>query len=919
MNNEALYLPIEPYQVHYLSVDPPHVLYVEESGNPKGIPVIFLHGGPGASTKPSQRRTFDPAQYRIILFDQRGCGRSSPSAELSGNDTDTLIADIERIRMYLGIDAWMVAGGSWGSYLTLAYAIAHPTRCLALRLHGIFLGRPHEVRFWFHGIGSLFPDAFEQFAAHVEEDERDDLLKAYHRRLTNPDPAVHMAAAAALRGFSSRTQTLIYSSAHVGALTTPKTALEVSRLFANYCVNGFFQPENHLLDNIKKIRHIPCEIVQGRYDVVTPAQSAWDLHRAWPEARFTLVELANHVATPEAPDISTALRAASDRLADGSEALPIEAYLAGRAYHSPAVSEDGTTLAWISDVSGFDQLWSMDMANSGSAVQRTSLNEKVGGFAFRPGGRDIVFNADNGGDEHHQLYFLRDGDSAAKPLTAAPGVVYALGCFDQTGRRMAYASNAANAKHMQIHLRDLETSEDRVVLQGDGWRTPRSFTPDGSALLIEDNIDGMYDAALRLCSLEDAGLRQLTTAGKGTHIYAAKWIDDGASLLLATDAEQSFHGLAQMDTATAALTWLAQPDGDVELFAVSKDQTGIAYAWNDEGYSRISVIERNEGKKQDIDLPFLGRVTSLMFTPDQSALIMAVSGFRGPSQILRITLKDGAHEVLCKDVQNLTQGDTVEPVIEHFPSFDGAAVPAFVFTPLMAAPAGGYPIFVVVHGGPESQYAAHWRSDVQYLVRRGWLVVAPNVRGSTGYGRDWQAGDDLDKRMDSVRDLKALHDGLAARDDVDATRMVVSGQSYGGFMVLAAITEHPQDWCVAVNFYGIVDFNTLMATTGPWRRALRVVEYGDPDTADGRALLAEISPFRKVDNIKTPLFLAHGGDDPRVPPSESELIFAALRGRGHDCELVRIDHEGHGFARLPNRERVFSAMMRFIETRTRAV
>lgn len=923
MNNEALYPPIKPFATHMLGVQPPHVLYVEESGNPDGIPVVFLHGGPGGGAKPAQRRTFDPARYRIILFDQRGCGRSTPSALLAGNETPALISDIERIRDHLKIESWMVAGGSWGSLLALAYAIAHPDRCRGLRVHGVFLGRPHEVRFWFHGIGTLFPDAFEDFAGHVDKGERDDLLKAYYTRLTDPEPRIHMAAAQALRGFSARTQTLVHSPAHVNNLTQPRAALEISRIFTHYCSNGFFMPENHILDNIGRIRHLPCKIVQGRYDVVTPAQSAWDLHRAWPEARFTLVELSNHVATPEAPDLSTALRAAADRLADGPDLPPIESYLAPRAHHSPAISEDGTLLAWLSDETGFDQLWSRDLRNPDApAVQLTSLTEKVGGFAFRPGTRDILFTTDSGGDEHHQLNLLRDGVTTPEPLTEEPGVVHNWGCFDATGKRIAYASNSVDATAMQIHLRDLDSGEDRVILTGPGYRTPRNFTPDGSALLIEDNRDGMYDAGLHLLPINGDTPRVLFDGGqgqgKGAHIYAARWVGKGAALLLATDKGQAFHGIAQMDPKSAALTWLAQPAGDVEAMAVSKDETTIAYAWNDQGYSRIVLLDRAKGSETELALPSPGRITTLTFAPDQMALIVALAGFRAPSRVLRITLDGQTSKDLCAGAPVLAENDTVEPTIEHFTSFDGAKVPAFVFTPRTPAPPGGYPTFFIVHGGPESQYAAHWRSDAQYLVRRGWLVVAPNVRGSTGYGRDWQAADDLELRMDPVRDLKAIRDAIAARADVNARRMVVSGQSYGGFMVLAAITEYPDDWCAAVDFYGIADFNTLLAATGPWRRKLRAVEYGDPDTDAGRAMLAALSPYRKVGVIRTPLFLAHGGDDPRVTPAESELVYASLFGRGHDCQLIRIDHEGHGFARLKNREKVYGAMVRFVETWARA-
>ncbi len=313
---DGLYRPIEPFRTLDLPVAAPHVLYVEESGNPDGIPVVCLHGGPGGGSKPSQRRAFDPTAFRIVLFDQRGAGRSTPPATLQDNTTQALVADMERIRTALGIERWLVAGGSWGSCLGLAYGQAHPERCLGFRLHGIFLASREELRWWFHGIRALFPDRWEAFAGHVPAAERDDLLAAYYRRLTDPDPAVQAAAAQALRGYSAHTQTFVPDADHVAALLQPEAALAIARIFTHYCVNGAFLPPDALLHGIDRIRHLPAEIVQGRYDVVTPMMTAWRLHRAWPEARFTVVDQANHVALPSAPALGVALRAATDRLRD---------------------------------------------------------------------------------------------------------------------------------------------------------------------------------------------------------------------------------------------------------------------------------------------------------------------------------------------------------------------------------------------------------------------------------------------------------------------------------------------------------------------------------------------------------------------------------------------------------------------------
>lgn len=283
-------------------------------GRADAVPAVFLHGGPGAGFKRAQADTFDPSVYRVILFDQRGAGESTPHAETRANTTGHLVADIERVREYLGIERWLVAGGSWGSCLALAYGAAHPERCLGFRLHGIFLATPPEIDWWFHGSSVIFPDFWEEFAGFVPEQERGDLLSAYHRRLHGEDEAERLRAALALRTYSARTQTLVPDDAHIAALSEPMAALSVARLFTHYCANGAFMEAGALLSGIERFRHLPAEIVQGRYDTVTPMATAWRLHRAWPEASFTIASLANHVVSPGAPALKVALSQASERL-----------------------------------------------------------------------------------------------------------------------------------------------------------------------------------------------------------------------------------------------------------------------------------------------------------------------------------------------------------------------------------------------------------------------------------------------------------------------------------------------------------------------------------------------------------------------------------------------------------------------------
>ncbi len=309
----SLYPEIEPFNSGTLAVSPLHTLYYEESGNPNGKPVVFLHGGPGGGTNPKCRRFFDPAIYRIVLFDQRGCGKSTPHAELTDNTTWDLVADIERIRTHLSIDRWQVFGGSWGSTLALAYAQTHPARVTELVLRGIFLLRRSELE-WFYqqGCNALYADAWETYRDAIPEVERADMMSAYYRRLTSPDAAIRVAAARAWSVWEGATSYLWQDRTHIASSGQDEFALAFARIECHYFVNGgFLEHDDQLLRNVERIRHIPAVIVQGRYDVVCPMRSAWDLHRAWPEADLKIVQDAGHSAFE--PGIMHELLEATDR------------------------------------------------------------------------------------------------------------------------------------------------------------------------------------------------------------------------------------------------------------------------------------------------------------------------------------------------------------------------------------------------------------------------------------------------------------------------------------------------------------------------------------------------------------------------------------------------------------------------------
>ena len=312
-----LYPEAEPDLSGYLRLDATHEMYWETAGKVDGTPVLFLHGGPGAGSSAAHRRFFDPGHYRIVLFDQRGAGRSRPLGELTDNTTQHLIADIERLRQLLRIERWIVFGGSWGSTLALAYAQAHPGRCLALVLRGIFLCTKSEIDWFLYGIRHFFPEAWSRFAGFIPERERGDLLRAYAQRLNDPDPTITLPAARSWSGYEIACSMLLPGPSSPAHAAEDTLSLGLARIEAHYFAHHGFLAQGQLLAGIDRVRHIPCTIVHGRYDVVCPIETADALHRAWPEAEYVVVPDAGHSAWE--PGIARELVAAMEKLKDGRE------------------------------------------------------------------------------------------------------------------------------------------------------------------------------------------------------------------------------------------------------------------------------------------------------------------------------------------------------------------------------------------------------------------------------------------------------------------------------------------------------------------------------------------------------------------------------------------------------------------------
>lgn len=591
-------------------------------------------------------------------------------------------------------------------------------------------------------------------------------------------------------------------------------------------------------------------------------------------------------------------------------AADIATYLGVRSAICPSVRSDGRRLAFVSDHTGVGQAWSLELP-SGSPEQITRHEDKVSFVDYAPVGNALIYGMDAGGDERIQFYLLADSAGNARALTQRPKIIHIWGGWSPDAKRIAFGANIRNQAFFDVYVMDVDTGKEACVFQGDGHFAPVAWSPDGKSLAVIE-MRGSLDIDLHLLDIATGRIEKLLAPkGEGRH-QSVRFARDGKSIFLSTDLDRDFLGLARLDLATRKIEWLHAPDWDVEVVRPSRDNARIAHVTNIEGYGNLAIRDMATGKDLKIELPGPGIVPEVTWTPDSTAIVFTLNGACRTPDLYRADAATGqVTRLTTSDTKGIAVTDFVEPELIRYPTFDGRQIPAFFFKPKTPKPAGGYPTVMVVHGGPESQYLPNFRTEVQFLIARGYAILATNVRGSSGYGRHYLGLDDVRLRPGSVNDLAHANAWLRKHPELDGHRIAVMGQSYGGYMVLAAITLYPDLWAAGVDFYGIANWLTMLANTGPWRRKQRAKEYGDPER--DRDFLIETSPLTKVGEIKCPLLVAQGLTDPRVPPSESEQIVKAVRARNVPCEYVTFPDEGHGFVKLHNRLTVHGAVAGFLD------
>ena len=596
-----------------------------------------------------------------------------------------------------------------------------------------------------------------------------------------------------------------------------------------------------------------------------------------------------------------------------ADEFPLIQYLNIQYARSASFHPDGTEVIYLSNISGVPLVWRMS-AFGGYQVQVTFDTNGVSGAWWSPTDvNTMVVAAAVGGNERTQLYLASPYGSVWKPVATDDKAIYSFGTWAPDGSRFAYATNARNKKDFDIYEYTPSLSQSFLVYQAEGENSAADYSPDHRYLLMVHTTSAS-NSDLLLFDRESHKTR-LLTQHDGDVVYSNPlWDYQGKGFYLLTDKGREFTGLAYWPLDSTDFRWVETPDADVEQFDLSHNGNYLTWTVNDNGYSRFHFRNLRKEKSAGSDvgpnrIPD-GVISGMSFSNDCKNLVFTFgSGNRTADLWVYETAENRLHQLTFSASGGIPANIFRAPEAVEYESFDGKKIPALWYTPAQVT--GKMPVIVSIHGGPEGQARPGLSGLYQYYLSRGYAILEPNVRGSTGYGKTYLAADNVTKRMDAVKDVEYAANWLRARKDVDAKKLIIFGGSYGGFMVLSSLTTYPETWAAGVSIVGIANFITFLQNTGAYRRALREVEYGS--LAKDSTFLVDISPITHVDKIKAPLFLIQGANDPRVPKGEADQMAAAIKTRGGVVQYMLFEDEGHGLTKTKNRIAAYSAVADFLD------
>ncbi|PSP70328.1 S9 family peptidase [Halobacteriales archaeon QH_8_67_27] len=603
----------------------------------------------------------------------------------------------------------------------------------------------------------------------------------------------------------------------------------------------------------------------------------------------------------------------------------LDRYLNVRSAYGASFAPDGT-LSFMLDATGTPQVWTLDEPESWP-VQRTFYEERVTFATWSPERRELAFGMDEGGNERAQLYRLDADDGTITDLTAMPDAKHRWGGWSHDGDRFAFASNRRDESVFDVYVQERTETADEATLvhEGDGWLSVGGWSPGDDRLLVSQ-AHWSFDQDLFVLDLDSGELRHVTPHDGDVRFTSAQWAPDGDAVYLTTDYESNTSYLARLDVdalgndpsesdlADALDTVAEGGEWNVGGVALDDESGRLVYSRNVDGYTDLTVGELAGPTEIEAfptpDLP--GNVAGgVGFDEDAERFALSATGRTENTNVYVVDVETGEYERWTDaSTAGIPKSAFSEPDLVRYPTFDDREIPGYFSLP-DDWEAGETPVIIDIHGGPESQRRPSFAGLTQYFLSRGYAVFEPNVRGSTGYGREYTHLDDVRNRMDSVADIEAAVEWLTGHEAVDPDRIVAMGGSYGGFMVLAALTEYPDLWAAGVDVVGIANFVTFLENTGSWRRQLREAEYGSLD--EDREFLESVSPIDNVEAIEAPLFVLHGANDPRVPVGEAEQIAEEAAEQGVPVEKLVFDDEGHGITKRENKIEAYTAVVDFLD------
>jgi dipeptidyl aminopeptidase/acylaminoacyl peptidase len=602
----------------------------------------------------------------------------------------------------------------------------------------------------------------------------------------------------------------------------------------------------------------------------------------------------------------------------GSDCQGVARYLNVRSAGGAQLSPDGRELLFLTSTTGMPQLWIAPVRADGPGAPRqiTFGANRVQFARWSPDGRWIAYGTDRGGNERTQIFLLSPDGTRERELTPADDFFRIFSGWSPRGSRIAYVSNERNGTDFDLYLMDLDadgrSARPRMVMQGAGNLGIEAWRPDDEALVLSQGR-GEADNDLLLLDLQTQKLDTLFMPERMSSYRSVQWTPDGQGFFVATNHERDFAGLAHYHLPDRQLHWMQQPPHDVEAVALSPDGRLLAYAVNEAGFSRL-VIRDLQGERDLVagDLP-RGVVTALEWAENAPRLAIGLSGPGLPGDVWVYDAVAGTTARATEStLAGLDPASFITPEAVGIPSFDDETIHGLLYRP-RGAEGRRPPVVMMLHGGPTSQARPDFDPVLQYLLARGYAVLDLNFRGSTGYGQRFTQLDNGRLRPNAVRDMQSAVEWLRARGDVDGHRVAAMGGSYGGYMTLAAVAQLPEYFQAGVDFVGVANWISGLEDASPQLRNSDRIEYGDITNAEDRAFFTEISPLSYAGQIRSPLMVVHGANDPRVPVAEADQIVRAVRHRGGDVEYLRFPEEGHGIARLGNRVTAYQRIARFLD------